>query len=217
MASRKTASATRRRYDPSEREEMILDAAGHYFATYGFAARTRDLAEHAGISPALIFKYFGSKHNLIERVYQRLYISRWNETWRRRIADRSQPFRERIRTFYLEFFEVSDDYDWVRCGLFSGLDGQDLSRRHYQARVMPVLQAMARELRHARGEVDDEPNERDVETVWHLHSTFVYFAIRKHVHERSVWDDHAAMVDHIVSLFLNGALAQPKAGNGTGH
>lgn len=54
------------------RRESILDAAQSVFAKTGFeGARTQQIADAAGISEALIYKYFPSKHHLYVAVLKR--------------------------------------------------------------------------------------------------------------------------------------------------
>ncbi len=47
---------------------MILDAAVEFFAEHGFEAQTKELAQRIGVSQGLIFRYFGTKQNLVEQV-----------------------------------------------------------------------------------------------------------------------------------------------------
>lgn len=200
----------RRRLQPDVREQMILDKATQFFATHGFSGQIRELARYVGISPALVFKYFGNKQNLIERVYRKVFIERWDDTWERQLANRKVPLRERLKRFYREFFEKIDDFGWTRCGLLSSFEGGDLSKRHVERAVIPILNRIVLELRHERGiRSSAPPSERELETVWHLHSTFVYYAVRKHVHRRPVWENHDDMAEHVVSLFLGGIAALP--------
>lgn len=52
--------------------DLILDSAEMVFAEQGFnAARIRDIAEGAGVTPALIRYYFGSKEALFDEVFRR--------------------------------------------------------------------------------------------------------------------------------------------------
>jgi TetR/AcrR family transcriptional regulator len=54
--------------------EAILDAAEGLFATQGFAATTiKQIGKAAGLNPALIYYYFGSKEELYRRLLQRLF------------------------------------------------------------------------------------------------------------------------------------------------
>ena len=52
---------SRQRLQPGDRQHMILEGAISYFAEFGFDGRTRELAQHLGISQALLFRYFPSK------------------------------------------------------------------------------------------------------------------------------------------------------------
>ena len=54
--------------------EAILDAAEQLFAVQGFAATTiKQLGAAAGVNPALIYYYFGSKEELYRRLLRRLF------------------------------------------------------------------------------------------------------------------------------------------------
>jgi AcrR family transcriptional regulator len=58
------------RLAPAERRQSIVDAAVPLFARKGFAGTTtREIAEAAGVSEALVFKYFASKTALYEAMF----------------------------------------------------------------------------------------------------------------------------------------------------
>ena len=46
------------RLSRAERERQIIQAAIRFFAEVGFAGRTRELAERAGITQPLLYRYF---------------------------------------------------------------------------------------------------------------------------------------------------------------
>lgn len=59
----------RLRLNASDRRSQILTAAMELFAERGFhGARTRELAQRAGVSEALIFRHFPSKEELIRAI-----------------------------------------------------------------------------------------------------------------------------------------------------
>src|ERR1700739_4144414 len=59
------------RLDSDERRKAIVRAAVPLFARKGFAGTTtRELAEAAGISEALLFRYFPSKQMLYQEILQ---------------------------------------------------------------------------------------------------------------------------------------------------
>src|SRR5205085_11781221 len=61
------------RLDSDERRQAIVDAAVPLFARKGFGGTTtRELAEAAGISEALLFKHFPSKQLLYGEILQQL-------------------------------------------------------------------------------------------------------------------------------------------------
>lgn len=60
---------SRRRNDSAATKQALLRAASDLFAEKGFTATTvRDVAGRAGVNQALVFRYFGSKHELFTAV-----------------------------------------------------------------------------------------------------------------------------------------------------
>ncbi|HWT33604.1 MAG TPA: TetR family transcriptional regulator [Microbacterium sp.] len=57
-----------RRRGPSTTRQEILDAAREVFADRGVDGTTREIAQRAGVDPAMIAHYFGSKGGLFEAV-----------------------------------------------------------------------------------------------------------------------------------------------------
>jgi AcrR family transcriptional regulator len=201
----------RLRLPPAEREEMLIKTALDFIAEKGFHADTAELARRAGVSHGLVFRYFGTKEKLIERVYERNFVARWLEEWEAQLADRAIPLRERLTRFYRSYFRAIDEYSWVRISLFSGLNGHDLTRRYIETFVDRVLSVIAREIRWEGGRDDDAPlSDDDMEIAWHLHSTFIYLLIRRYIYETRTLDDTDRHVDLIVDRFLDGAVP-PKA------
>ena len=205
-AGKKAASERppRIRLDPAAREKMILDAAVLFFAEHGFEAQLSDLVARLGISQGLIFKYFGNKQNLVERVYERVYVARWLPDWERILRDRSQPIEKRLVDFFRSYLAAVDDYVWIRTSLYSGLAGNDLTRRYIMTRVERLLGVLAEELMAAARNVSPEIQSQVHEIAWHLHSTFIYYLIRKYVYGVPVADDRDGFVAAVVRQFMAG-------------
>ncbi len=202
----------RRRLPSHEREQMILDEATRFFADNGFSAQTRDLAERLGISQGLIFRYFKTKEQLVERVYERTFLQRWRPDWEDVIADRDVPLETRLRRFYLSYLRTIDDYVWVRIAMFSGLAGNDLTARYVRTHVEKLLRQIAIEVRIERNDAVDRDIDRiELEQVWQLHSAIIYYLVRKHVFHTAVDLDHERLVDRLVHTFLRGSLDQADA------
>jgi AcrR family transcriptional regulator len=64
-----TESSTRRRLPADDRREQIVAAARRLFATNGYhATTTRELARAADVSDALLYRHFGDKREVLDRV-----------------------------------------------------------------------------------------------------------------------------------------------------
>ena len=72
MPERRVSASPRRRRDAAATREAILEAATRRFATQGFErAGVREIAADAGVTAALVNRYFGSKEGLFAEVIQR--------------------------------------------------------------------------------------------------------------------------------------------------
>ena len=67
QAKQKSNSKVQRRLAAPERRKLILQAAQTVFMQRGYAgARTKDIAQQAGINEALIYQHFKSKEELFD-------------------------------------------------------------------------------------------------------------------------------------------------------
>ena len=112
--------SSRRRLPPAERERQIVDGAIRYFAEVGFEGQTRELARRLGITQPLLFRYFPTKDDLIDRVYEEVYLSRWKDEWPNGLKDRSLTLEERLVRYYEDYGSAIFNYEWVRIFMFSG-------------------------------------------------------------------------------------------------
>lgn len=201
-----TAARSPRRLEPGVRAEQILDEATRFFSERGFNAQITDLAARLGISHALIFRYFGNKQHLIDQVYKRVFVEPWSDDWMRDLADRSLPLQQRIERFYVAYLEVVDNPLWIRVALHAGLAGEHLPRGHeVRSRVEKVLELILREIRAHRNLPQDAPIDAlEWETAWHLHSSIIYFLIRKHVLDHGSTVERNLMVKRVVENFVCG-------------
>jgi AcrR family transcriptional regulator len=193
------------RMAPDERERAILDAAVHFFARHGFSAQLRELAREMKVSQGLIYRYFSSKQALLDRVYEHNFSRRWDPAWENLLADRSRPLRERLTVFYTDYLAAIDDPEWIRLVMYSGLDGNDLTRRYIRSHVEGLLRLIARECRDVEGKkTTAEPSQAEMELVWHLHSTAIYYLVRKHIFGTATVQDKTTLVAMMIGDFLSG-------------
>ena len=150
MATRKTTTSAKR-LSAAEREAHITQEAVRFFAEVGFGGDTRELAKRLGVTQSLLYKYFPNKEALINRVYEVVYMGRWNPFWETTIQDRSVPIQERLTRMYIEYSKAALTRDWVRIFMFSGLRGEDINRKYLTILRRRILEPLAVELRHEFG------------------------------------------------------------------
>ena len=203
-----TKPAKQRRHLPaSERERLIIEGATAFFAEHGFEGQTRELAKTMGITHSAIFKYFPTKEALIDRVYEHVYVRRWNPAWEGLITDRTRPMEERLIQFYCEYAERIFHYDWVRIFVFSGLKSYDITGKYLSLvrdkLIVPVCVEMRAELKLPAPETLPI-TEREHEAIWALHGKVFYIALRKFVYNRPTPDDVKTIIIDDVRVFMRG-------------
>ncbi len=209
--STKTQTAPRRKNMRSaEREKLIVTEAVRFFAECGFEGKTRELAKRMGVSHAVIYKHFESKEALIERVYEHVYLKRWDPNWDSLVLDRSLSLQERLTQFYIAYADRVFEYDWVRIFVSSGLKSYGLTERYLGIIRTKIIRPAAMEFRHDCGRADDlSPlTEEELEVFWGLHGAVFYIAIRKYVYGEPLEIDVKQVVSRTVSNFFTGLKEQ---------
>ena len=186
---------------PAEREEAIVQGAIKFFAEVGFDGQTRELADRLGITQPLIFRYFPTKDDLIEQIYQRLYLGRWNPDWEKLIRDRKRPLESRLVEIYRIYTTQVLTSEWVRIFLFSGLKGSLFNKRYIELISERLIEPICVEIERAF-DVSRLTREELREMVWGLHGSIFYIAVRKWVYDIDV-GDASATAGMLVGRFLN--------------
>lgn len=119
-----------KRLAPEEREQQIVEKAIKYFATHGFSGGTRELAKEIGITQPLLYRYFPNKEALVDRVFQEVYLARWNPDWEEWLKDRSQPLKERMTRYYKDYAKFILRSEWIRIFIFAGLTREGINQRY---------------------------------------------------------------------------------------
>ena len=194
----------------AERERQIIQAAIRFFAEVGFAGRTRELAERAGITQPLLYRYFATKRALIDRVFEEVFLKRMDPRWGQLIANRSRPLEERLVEFYAVYSRATYTYEWIRIYMFSALMGNNFNRRYIGIVEDTILKPICNEIRHYCGlpGADVIPiSELELEHLWVMHGGLFYYAVRKYIYHSRVGDDFLAVVKRVVVAMLKGARA----------
>lgn len=201
-----------RNYLPrADREQQIVDRAIELFAQKGFALTTRELAEGLKITQPLLYRYFPSKQLLIERVYEQVFMSRFNPQWEVWLSDRSRPLRERLVIYFEDYTRVILSSEWVRIFLYAGLQDPSFNQRYLDVLDHRVLSIINKEVRFERGQKDHASANQmllDTEVMWGFHSSFFYIGVRKWVYQLPVPDDIGTLIRGRVDAFLDGVLQQ---------
>lgn len=196
-----------RRLSPADRERQIVAEAVRFFAEVGFSGQTRELAKRLGITQPLLYRYFPTKRDLIDRVFGEIYLDRLDPAWSELLADRSRPLADRLVEFHLLYAEATHTYEWIRIYMFSALAGEDLNRRYTRIAEDSILKPICAELRHHCGlpGADVVPiGAHELEQLWVMHGGLFYYAVRKHIYQSEVAEDYPAIVARAVAVMLDG-------------
>jgi AcrR family transcriptional regulator len=136
-----------KRLTPESRKEQIVQNAIRYFAAHGFSASTRELAREVGVSQPLLYRYFPSKEALVDHVYNKVYLSRWNPEWERWLADRNVPLRARLCRYYKDYAAIILRDEWTRIFIFAGLTREGLNTRYLARLRGRIFELVLAELR----------------------------------------------------------------------
>ena len=204
------ADQRRRRLTPEEREHDIVQRAIGIFARHGLQVSTRDLATALGITQPLLYRYFSSKEALIDRVYEEVFVRRWNPEWEEWLADRSQPLRERLCRYLKDYAKFVLRNEWVRIFIYGGLARGGINQKYLSRLRERHFAVIARELRLAynipepRSEIEAED---EIELVWAMHSSVFYLGVRKWIYEQSIPRNIERLIELRVDAFLQGVPA----------
>ncbi len=133
----------------------ILDAGEREFAARGFAgARLREIADTAGVQPALIHHYFTDKQGLYRAVLDRALLPTSAESWsllgsRRDLEGLLTGFIDLLLHFY------AANRNLLSILRHEALSGSSVLGELTRERTLPIIQALTRflEERQAAGEV----------------------------------------------------------------
>jgi AcrR family transcriptional regulator len=190
------------------RERLIVDGAIRFFAEVGFSGQTRELARQLGMAQSLLFKYFPTKGELIDRVYQEVYLSRWNPYWEVLLINTEIPLRQRLLKFYSEYACRIMDYHWIRIFLYAGLLGSEINKNYLdllKSRIIYKICHAVRDEADLPKLTDAELSERDLQLVWALQGSVLYLAIQRHVYRNLSDEGIDGLIEDRVDAFLNGA------------
>ena len=168
------AAALRRRLSAADREQQILAGAVDFFARRGFDAQTRELAAEIGVTHALLYHYFPSKQALIDRVYETVFIGRWDPQWEA-LLDGPLPVEDKLCRFYGTYLAAILTPDWLRIFMYSGMSDGLIPERYFGLLRERLFPRLLREARRAHGlRSRAAPSAREEGLLMGLHGGLVY-------------------------------------------
>jgi TetR/AcrR family transcriptional regulator len=134
------------RLPANDRRTQLLDAALNLFSQKGFnGATTKEIAASAGVTEAIVFRHFPTKHALYEAVlesqtdYPR--FKKWMDE-ARQCMDRSDD-PGLFRAIAAATFEnYRSDPRMERLMLFAALEGQEQALEHYRNASIPIYKPL---------------------------------------------------------------------------
>ena len=191
---------------PAEREKQILEGAISFFSEVGFSGQTRELSRRIGITQPLLYRYFPSKQVLIERVYEHIFLGRWNPQWVDLIRNDKLPLRDRLIEFYRQYAAATYQPEWIRIYIYAGLADTGLNKRYLDLIERDLLSALCLELRRYCGhaEMTAKISREEVEFAWSLHGGLFYSAVRHSIFGVAIDVDFMSNLALVLDNFLAG-------------
>ena len=137
------------RISAADRREQILEVATGLFAKQGFqGTTTKEIAHHAGVNEALIFRHFPSKEELYWAVIKRKINSCPPQKRMRDVLDAGGDDLELLTGLATEILDRrSRDQTLSRLLLYSALENHRLSHRFFRTYVAEYYEVLAEYVR----------------------------------------------------------------------
>ena len=136
MASSTSERAGGVRMSAGDRRGQIIEVAAGLFSRKGFrGTTTKEIAEGAGVSEAIIFRHFATKDELYAAILE-FKIRQAGDRLEKQLAEAAR--RKDDKAFFGSLaFEMLEfhckDQTFIRLLLFSGLEGHDLSATFFHS------------------------------------------------------------------------------------
>ena len=183
----------KKRMSPQDRERQIVNQAIQFFAKHGFEGRQRFLTEELGITHTLLYHYFPTKQDLIDRVYQEVVVQRWKPEWEELLNDPKISPEQKLLDFYIDYAQTILTFDFVRILIFSGLADKVISDRFFNLLQTTVIPKLIRETRRYCGiKSQKKPTSQEIEHLMGLHGGIFYLGIRRWIYGPSFQIDMSA-------------------------
>jgi AcrR family transcriptional regulator len=196
------------RLSKEAREQQIVQKAIQVFAERGFSASTHEIARALGITQPLLYNYFPTKEALVDRVYDEVFVRRWDPVWEDWLSDSTQPLAARLKRYLKDYARFVLKSDWVRIFISAGLSREGINQRYVARLRERHFLVIAREMRKEYGipePASEEELEDEIDLIWSMHSGVFYIGVRKWIYALPVPKSIDRVIDMRVDSFLLGA------------
>jgi AcrR family transcriptional regulator len=133
------------RFSSADRREQILEIATGIFARQGFqGATTREIAQHSGVTEALVFRHFSSKVELYWAVIERKIVAAAGTERMREILSSGEDDRQILAEVAAQILDRrANDETLSRLLIYTALENHDLSDRFFRKYVAECFEVLA--------------------------------------------------------------------------
>lgn len=192
------------RMSGAERRAQILETASEFFAENGLTGQTRRLADAAGVSQRLLYRFFPTKDDIVAEVYREEILGAFKGQWFADLKDRRIPVEERINKFYVDYLKTTLTRKWMRLFLYASLADSSMAPDYIASIVTQLLEVLIHEAADELGVTLPDDRETIHEMAWTLHGAISHYAIRKHIYKASQQVPDEVIVAMHVRMFLAG-------------
>jgi len=158
----------------------------------------------------LLYHYFPTKADLVERVYQEVVVDRWKPEWQNLLADKKKSTESKFVEFYIDYAKTILTHDFVRILIFSGLSDKFFSDRFFKllhTNILPLLILETRKYCNFNSELAS--SEKEMELLLGLHGGIFYLGVRRWIYgesfqsETNQMSDEDIIKDRVTSYLLS--------------
>jgi len=210
------AKPARKYLDAADREQQILEFAIDFVAQRGLRFTTRELADALGVSQPLLYRYFKNRDDLLQKIYDEVYLKRWDPAWNAQLADRSLSIRDRLVRYLRAYTEAILDERWIRIFIASALEDPQITKKYLgllHETTFPLIFAEVAAEAGVSAPTGLQADELAIEIVWGFHSSFFYMGVRKYIYRNEIPDDLDLIIRARVDVFVSGLVeSMPRLG-----
>lgn len=140
----------------NERRSQILKVAMRLFSEKGFSGTTtKEIANLAGVSEAIIFRHFANKDELYSAILDYKACDRHCQNPFEKLAEKVAA-KDDFGVFHMMALNALDhheeDSDFLRLMLHSALEGHDLARRFFESFITDVYDFLGAYIRQRQAD-----------------------------------------------------------------